>query len=770
MKISPSSIGPIAEKHNHVRSFHGQEDIDPWNWLDVKPQDANFETVQHLVVLENEHANAIIEPTRPLREKIVAEIRAYTTETDVSAPVKNGEYWYFTRTFEGIDYPLFARVKSKDVPTLEAHSTHENEETILDQAQRADGKTFYNATNQTVDVENNRFIWAEDTTGGELFDLYVMDMETKEIIDSAVKEVAYTIAAVGEDIYYTRVDEAWRSCQIWVHRIGTDAAADQLVLAEPDEKFEMTVTKSRDGNWVVLSSWATLSSRHWLIPADGSRHQPRMFAAPEEGFRYSIEPAGDHILITHNRLSQDESLALVSTPSLQQFEGTSLQNPLCPVETWVEHWPLVVNERLLEVHAFATFVAFGMRANGQTAIRIWKRVDGRNNQGNLAQNNDDVPLSEEQLRSIYGQSQDIAWPLDVRVLEIGANPSWQATSLRFTVESFAQPVISADYHVDSANFRADSAAPADPLTPGRSGGAVPAQQENSSEGAKITIVKELQVPGFNPQEYQTKLAWVEARDGVKIPVSMVYRADLAADGTNPGLIYGYGSYEASMDPWFSINRLSLLNRGVVYAMAHIRGGGELGRNWYEQGKFAVKTNTFNDFVDVSRWLLESGWVAPGRLAAQGGSAGGLLMGAVTNQAPELYAVVNAQVPFVDALNTILDPTKPLTTGEWDEWGNPLESAEIFQVMRSYSPYDNVHASTYPTIVAETSLNDIRVSYVEPLKWVQRLRDVTSVTAENPVICIIEEVAGHAGGSGRSKKWNEYARTAAYLLTKLGINE
>lgn len=756
MKITQSPLGPIAEKGNHVRNFHGQPEIDPWNWLDVKPEDANYETVQQLVALENEHANSVIEPTRPIREKIVAEIRSYTEETDVSAPVKNGDYWYFTRTFEGIDYPLLARVKSNDVPLLNAHSTHPDEETILNQAQRAEGKVFYNVTNQTIDAQNNRFIWAEDTTGGELFDLYVMDLETKEIIDSVVKEVAYSVAAVGDDIYYTRVDDAWRSFQIWVHRIGTEASEDQLVLEELDEKFEITVSKSRDGQWVVISAWATLSTRHWLIPADGKRHQPRMFATPEEGFRYNIEPAGDHILVIHNRLSQDESLALVSTPSLEKFQGTSLEKPLCPVDSWVENWPLAANERLLEVHAFAGFVAFGMRANGQTAIRIWKRVDGRETGRKQGQNSNDVPLDEKQLKEIYAEAEDISWPLEVRVLEIGTNPDWESNSLRFTVESFAQPIISADYQVvfpaDDANLATNS------------------QLTEPAEGANITVIKELKVPGFDPSEYKTKLEWVESRDGVKIPVSMVYRADIEPNGTNAGLIYGYGSYEVSLDPWFSINRLSLLNRGVVYAMAHIRGGGELGRNWYEEGKFAVKTNTFNDFVDVSKWLIASGWVAQGRLAAQGGSAGGLLMGAVTNQAPELYAVVNAQVPFVDALNTILDPTKPLTTGEWDEWGNPIESPEIFEVMRSYSPYDNVKATTYPTIVAETSLNDIRVSYIEPLKWVQRLRDLTSVTEVNPVICLIEEVAGHAGGSGRSKKWDEYARSVAYILHKLEINE
>lgn len=719
MEIKQTPRGPIAEKGTHIRRFHGHEENDPWQWLDVKPQDANYWTVQELVALENKHAHATIEPTRPLREKIVAEIRAYTNETDVSAPVKHAEHWYYTRTTEGVDYPVLCRVNSNDVPTLDAHQPAPGEEIILDQNQRAAGLDFYQVANQYIDTDKNRFIWGEDTTGGEVYDLKVMDLNTKEIIDDTVKNVGYTIAVTGNDLYYVRVDEAWRAHQIWVHEIGTPATTDQLVLTEPDERFEIWLNKSRDGNWINIVASATLSTRNWLLPADGTRRMPRPVTEHVDGLRYSVEPAGDHLLITHNQLTENESLALAPTPTIAEFEGTSSIIPLCPAQTWVNHWPIVAGERLLEVAAFETFVAFGMRSAGQTAIRIWPRINAAGND----------------LQGIYGQAIDINWDLDVRVLEIGNNPNWHAQTLRFTVESFAQPLITAEYSV----------------------------VENRTQ-----IIKELQVSGFNPAEYETKLAWVRSRDGVQIPVSMVYKRGIQPDGTNPGLIYGYGSYEASMEPWFSINRLTLLNRGVVYAMAHIRGGGELGREWYEQGKFAVKTNTFNDFVDASRWLIESGWVAEGRLAAQGGSAGGLLMGAIANQAPSLYKVVDAHVPFVDALNTILDPSKPLTTGEWDEWGNPIESAEIYNVMRAYSPYENVEPVAYPTIIAQTSLNDIRVSYVEPLKWVQRLRDISKIGEENPVICLIEEVAGHAGGSGRSKKWDEFARSTAFLLQQLGV--
>ena len=783
--IEDSPIGPIAEPRDFQRQFHGYSDSDPWRWIDVplegqatpeRTDDVPVEgeaateraddvaAVNVLVEAENRWAEKLLAPTQKLQDTIVEEIRQHTQLTDVTAPVRRGEYWYYSRIQEGSDYYTHHRLRSETLPQLDAHTRPEGEETILDEVRRARGQEFYNMENYAISPSGNLAAFSEDVTGAETFDLKIRDLQSGEIIDEGVRAVAYGIALTDEYVWYARNDDAWRQCEIWVHRIGADPATDRLVLREPDALFNVMVELSRDGKWVVISSGSALTSKCWIAPADGVS-APRLVAAPEHGVRYLVEVAGDHLAIVHNRLREDESLAVAQLPAAQTWQSPDIgedgavvpgvaavgdvpetgggddvpqvgQAPaapdlaapaldeLAPAETWVDVLVPAEGERLLKCDAFRDFVALTMRSDGQTALRILRRHEPAS----------EAPVTHEELGAIYSHSSDVQWPLAVRVIEPGLNPQWDTDRVRFIVESFALPPVWADWLVETDTAQ---------------------------------VVKATEVDGFNPDEYEVRREWVEASDGTKIPVSMVMRKGTTPDGTHPGWLYGYGSYEASTDPWFSRPRLSLLQRGVVYAMAHIRGGGEMGRAWYENGKFAAKPNTFTDFVAVAEWMQDSGWVQPGRLAAEGGSAGGLLMGAVANLAPEAFRVIVAKVPFVDALNTILDPTKPLTVGEWEEWGNPIESREIFEVMRSYSPYDNVREDVaYPAILALTSLNDIRVSFVEPLKWMQRLRARTRVGADNPVLCRLELVAGHAGGSGRTRAWEDYARTAAFVLTKL----
>jgi len=284
---------------------------------------------------------------------------------------------------------------------------------------------------------------------------------------------------------------------------------------------------------------------------------------------------------------------------------------------------------------------------------------------------------------------------------------------------------------------------------------------------ELTLRKQQPVLGeFDPGLFEQKREWATAKDGTRIPISLVYRRDLVTPGEPaPMVLYGYGSYEASMDPSFGIPRLSLLDRGVVFAIAHVRGGGELGRLWYENGKKLHKKNTFTDFVDSARHLLDEGWTSPDRLVAQGGSAGGLLMGAIANLAPKYFAGVLAEVPFVDPLTSILDPSLPLTVIEWDEWGDPLHDADVYAYMKSYSPLENVHETRYPKILAVTSLNDTRVLYVEPAKWVAKLRDVAGADA----LLKTEMAAGHGGVSGRYSAWRERAFSLAWMLDVIGAH-
>jgi len=283
-------------------------------------------------------------------------------------------------------------------------------------------------------------------------------------------------------------------------------------------------------------------------------------------------------------------------------------------------------------------------------------------------------------------------------------------------------------------------------------------------GERRLLKRQNVLGGYDPEHYEQARDWATAADGTRIPVSLVWRRDAApASGPAPVHLYGYGSYEHSIDPGFSVARLSLLDRGVVFAVAHVRGGGEMGRAWYEDGKTLTKKNTFTDFVAVADHLIAEGRTSPELLVAEGGSAGGLLMGAVANLAPDRFAGIVAAVPFVDALTSILDPDLPLTVIEWDEWGDPLHDAEVYEYMRGYSPYENVRDGvSYPRILAVTSLNDTRVLYVEPAKWVARLRDVGA-----PVLLKTEMSAGHGGVSGRYESWRERAFEIAWILDVLG---
>jgi oligopeptidase B len=377
-----------------------------------------------------------------------------------------------------------------------------------------------------------------------------------------------------------------------------------------------------------------------------------------------------------------------------------------PWTTLIEHAP---GTRLESVDAFASHLVVSLRRDGLTGLRVLP-VDG-------------------------AEPYDISFPEPIYSVGLDANPEYETASIRLHYASLVTPDSVYDYDLTTR---------------------------------QLVLRKQKPVlGGFDPERYEQHREWAVADDGTRVPISIVCRAGTPRDGSTPCLLYGYGSYETSMDPWFSIPRLSLVDRGVTFAVAHVRGGGELGRRWYTEGKLLAKKNTFTDFVACARQLVKTGWTAPDRLVARGGSAGGLLMGAVANLAPDEFAGIVAQVPFVDPLNSILDPSLPLTVTEWEEWGNPLESAEVYAYMKSYSPYENVSAVDYPAILAVTSLNDTRVLYHEPAKWVARLR---TVAQHGSYLLKTEMGAGHGGPSGRYDAWKEEAFVAAWILDRFGIRD
>ncbi|WP_153392575.1 S9 family peptidase [Ornithinicoccus halotolerans] len=696
---------PVAARRDHARTHHGETVTDPYEWLRDKEAP---EVIAHLEA-ENAYTEAMTGHLAPLVDRVFGEIKARVQETDLSVPVRHKDWWYYSRTVEGQQYAIHARVPvevSPQRPQLEGGGVPAGEEVLLDGNAEAEGQEFFALGAFDVSPAGDRLAHAVDLTGDERFDLVVTNLTTGERIDEAVRGIGYGTAwsADGEHLFYTRVDEAWRPYQVWRHQVGAPAEQDVLLYQEDDARFGVGVDTSRDECWVVIGAGSTNTTEFRTLPADDPTGEFRVVAPREEGLDYDIEPAGDTLWVVHNRHHRDYELARapLTATSAEEWE------PVLPGRDGV---------RIQGVDAFAGHLAVSLRRDGLAQVQVLPLEPGS---GPGVGEGYDVPVEEE-----------------VYTVRTGANPEFETATLQVVIGSLVTP--RTVYDMDLAT------------------------------GEKTLLKQQPVLGGYDPQDYVQHRLWATAGDGTRIPISLVARNDVRADGTAPGLLYGYGSYEMSIDPAFSVPRLSYLDRGVVWAVAHVRGGGELGRSWYEQGRMEHKANSFTDFVACAEHLVETGWVAPDRLAAEGRSAGGLLMGAVVNLAPERFRVVHAGVPFVDALTTILDPNLPLTVGEWEEWGNPLESEQIYRLMRSYSPYENVRATEYPAILATTGLNDTRVYYVEPAKWVARLREtVSNDPAKRPILLKTEMVAGHGGRTGRYDAWREAAFETAFVLDQLGV--
>ncbi|WP_068402723.1 S9 family peptidase [Kribbia dieselivorans] len=710
--MTDTRTAPRAPQRPIARTHHGDTVIDDYAWL-ADPE--NPEVLAHLRA-ENDYADAVTADLADLRQAIFDEIKSRVQETDLSVPVADGPWWYYSRTIEGGQYAISCRAPLTDratPPAVDAPVT--GEQVLLDGNAAAAGHEFFAVGALTVSADHAVMAHAIDTTGDERFDVTVVDLATGAVLDTAVTNTGYGVelSRDGRYLFYVRVDEAWRPHELWRHEVGSDPAHDVLILAEPDERFWMGVGTSRGDTHLMVALGSRTTSEVHLLDLRDPLGPLRCVAPRREGVEYDVEPAGDHLLITHNTDHKDFDVAWA---------------PL--TATSADQWrPLLssgAGERFLGMDAFADFAVLTLRSDGLPGLRLLPRATSVEPVDGVS------PWDTARIESVtYGAPGGAISAADT--------PEFHTDRVRITHESWTRPRSVVDHVV--------------------------------ATGEQVLLKQQPVLGGYDPAAYAESREWATAADGVRVPVSVVRRADVAPDGTHPALLTGYGSYEISSDPYFSVARLSLLDRGVVYAVAHVRGGGELGRDWYEQGRLAHKTNTFTDFLACADHLVETGWAAPDRLAAEGGSAGGLLMGAVVNLAPQRFSVVHAQVPFVDALTTILDPSQPLTVGEWEEWGNPLADPEVYAYMKSYSPYENVAAVAHPAILATTSLNDTRVSYAEPAKWVAKLREVsTSDPAEAPVLLRTEMVAGHGGRSGRYDAWHETAWEWAFILNRLGVRQ
>ena len=582
-----------------------------------------------------------------------------------------------------------------------------DEQVLIDLNAEAEGRDYLRMGNFAVSPDHSLLAFALDTDGSETYTLRVKDLETGNLLPDRIENTYYGLEW-GKDnrtLFYTTLDPALRPYKLHRHRLGDADTDDDVVYHEEDERYFLRLYKAKSERFIFFALGSAVTTEVYAIDAEDPGGQPLLIQSRVQDMEY---------FVTHHCSRSGEERFLILT----NWEAENFRVMAAPVdaparENWQELIPHSAEVMLDYIEPFQDFLVVWERESGLTHIRI---QDLRT--GTFFAGKDGPSHRVEQLEPVYTVSQ-------------GQNPEFASQVLRYRYTSLVSPPTVFDYEMENRDR---------------------------------TLRKQDEVNGYDPTAFTTERIWAAAPDGVRVPVSLVSPADMEKDGQNPCLLIGYGSYGMSYDPSFSSNLVSLLQRGFVVAFAHIRGGGEMGRQWKEDGKYLRKKNTFTDFIACAETLLERKYTSPQRLTISGRSAGGLLMGAVTNMRPDLFAGVVAGVPFVDVVNTMLDASIPLTVIEWEEWGNPDDPA-YYRYMMSYSPYDNVEAKDYPAILATAGLNDPRVQYWEPAKWVAKLR--ACKTDDNPLLLKTEMGAGHFSKSGRYDYLEEVALEYAFILDTTG---
>jgi len=669
---------PIAARRPTERTLHGDTVIDDYFWM----RDREAAEVVAYLEAENAYTEAMTDHLAPLRDKIFHEIKSRTQETDLAVPAQRGDYWYSTRTEEGRPYHLWVRM---------AGGPDGDETVLLDENTAAEGNDYFRLANFSVAPDAATVGYSVDTDGGERYTTRFRNTTTLTDLPDAIPDTYYGAAWASDSLhyFYTTTDAAMRPWQVWRHRLGSDQSTDVLVYQEDDDRYYLSVRRSRSGGFIFIGAESAITSDVRHIPAGDPHAEPSPVLPRVEGVQYAVDHRGDEFWIVTNEVADDGQLFRVpitgGEPTLvvAHVPGSKLEAPDC----------------------FSNHIVVWGRHDGLPAVLIVDPDDG----------------SASYL------------PFDESVYDVvpGANHEFDTDLVRYGYQSPVTPASVVDHDVVSG---------------------------------KRTVLKQTPVlGGYDPSDYVAERVWASARDGALIPVSVVRSAATPVDGSAPLVVYAYGAYEISMPVRFSIPRLSLLDRGVVYAIAHVRGGGEMGKPWYENGKLAGKMNTFTDLVDATRHLTDAGYGHPQRVAVRGGSAGGLTVGAAINLDPERFRAAVAEVPFVDVVNTMIDETLPLTIVEWEEWGNP-NIEEEYGWIRPYTPYENITTGDYPALLITAGLNDPRVQYWEPAKWTAKLR--TLPIGDRPVLLKTEMGAGHFARSGRYDVWRDEAFVLAFILDEI----
>ncbi len=671
----------MARKVPRTLVIHGDRRMDDYFWM----RDRKDPAVAAYLAAENVYTEAMLKPTTDFQETLYKEMLGRIKETDMRVPYRKGGFFYYSRTEQGKQYPIYCRREG----SLEAP-----EAVTLDLNVLAAGQKFMDLGAYTVSDDGKRLAFSTDEVGFRQYTLQVKDLETGALLPLRVeKVVSVAWAADNETLFYTAEEESTkRPYRLFRHRLGTET--HDLVYEETDEAFNIGVGRTRSLRFLILGTSSHTTSEARFLPADEPGGEWALVAPRVHEQEYDLEHHGEHFWIRANDTGRN--FRLVKTPVLSPGR---------------EHWQEVVPHRpdvmLESIDLFEHHAVVFEREDGLPHVRI---TDLRTN-----------------------ESHRLSFPEPVYSASPDANPEFDTTLFRYSYQSLVTPSSVFDYDME----------------------------KRTSALLKQTEV----LGGYDPAQYATERLFAASPDGVQVPLSLVYRRGLMRDGKAPLYLYGYGAYGMSLPVGFSSNRLSLLDRRFVIVLAHVRGGGELGKTWHDDGRMLRKRNTFTDFIAAAEHLIAGKWTSPDRLVIEGGSAGGLLMGAVANLRPELFRAVVSKVPFVDVINSMLDESLPLTVGEFEEWGNPRKKDE-YEYIRSYCPYTNLERKAYPAMLVKTSFHDSQVMYWEPAKYVAKLRTVKTDTS--PLLLKTNMAAGHGGASGRYDALREAALDYAFVLSRVGL--
>ncbi|MGE3062785.1 MAG: S9 family peptidase [bacterium] len=664
---------PDAIKHTTTKKMFGYALKDDYEYFRNKDADSVLKYIEE----ENLYTEKMMSHTKELQEKLYQEIIKRIDQSDESVPELIDSFYYFSKSEEGKDYPIYIR---------KANLLDAKEETLLDMNKEGAKHIFYDVRIFEMSEDHRYLAYSFDTTGSEKYTLRVYDTAAKTNMNDEIEDVtSMAWLKDGSGFYYTIEDDISRSYALCFHSVKSHT--NRIVYEETDEKYSIYVSKTRSREYILASVSSNITSEVLYIGANDSSGNFLYISLRKEGVEYYVDNANGYFYVMTNENAKNFKVVRVKPGS-----------DILTAET-VE--PASDSFTIEGIDCFKEYLCLYERINGKKELKVFDySLNGARN----------FPF-EESNYSFYPYS----------------NSVFDKSVLRIDYMSLKTPYTTVD--INLADF--------------------------SSEIKKVQIVN-----GYDSKNYITEYIFAKANDGKMSPISLVYRKEI--DRNNPAalVLNGYGAYGSVSDPYFSTARISLLDRGVIFAIAHIRGGGDLGRGWYEDGKLFNKKNSFSDFISCAEHLINEGYTSKEKLVITGGSAGGLLMGAVLNMRPDLFRGAVVGVPFVDVINTMLDSTLPLTVGEFDEWGDPNRE-DYFNYMYEYSPYDNVKKANYPAILITAGYNDVRVMYWEPLKWTAKLRD--NKTGNNPIMLKMTMNAGHGGESGRYSYYRDIAFEYAFIL-------